>query len=396
MKKTNSISIGGIKIIIGIQSYEEIVNELASKNCKKPMIVTDKGIEGVGLLEMIIKPIMDGNIDHVIFDEVPSDPPATIVTKGVNIFKENNCDSIIAVGGGSVMDCAKAINLMSTNKGDILEYDNSPLGGKKFKNDGYPLFSIPTTSGTGSEVTQYSVITDEKNHRKATIGDERLTSKVVFLTPLMTLGLPQSITAATGIDALAHGIEAYTSNRVLNAAGSSIISDTLALKGIEVIGKNLAKAYTNGKNITARMNVMLGSTLTGLITQAGSGAAHGMGTPIGAKFHVSHGNSVGVMLPYVMEYNIPACPERYRDIAIAMGRNVEGKTLDEAAYESILAVKELLKILNFPVLKDYVKDKNDLEILAKDAMEDKCCQLNARTMTKDNVYRLYENAWKKI
>lgn len=396
MKKTNSISIGGIKIIIGIQSYEEIVNELASKNCKKPMIVTDKGIEGVGLLEMIIKPIMDGNIDHVIFDEVPSDPPATIVTKGVNIFKENNCDSIIAVGGGSVMDCAKAINLMSTNKGDILEYDNSPLGGKKFKNDGYPLFSIPTTSGTGSEVTQYSVITDEKNHRKATIGDERLTSKVVFLTPLMTLELPQSITAATGIDALAHGIEAYTSNRVLNAAGSSIISDTLALKGIEVIGKNLAKAYTNGKNITARMNVMLGSTLTGLITQAGSGAAHGMGTPLGAKFHVSHGNSVGVMLPYVMEYNIPACPERYRDIAIAMGRNVEGKTLDEAAYESILAVKELLKILNFPVLKDYVKDKNDLEILAKEAMEDKCCQLNARTMTKDNVYKLYENAWEKI
>lgn len=393
MKKSNSISLGGIKIIIGTQCCEEIGNEVKMKNCKKAFLVTDKGIESTGLLGYITEPLQKAEIDYVVFDEVPSDPPASIVRRGVQEFLRSSCDCVIAVGGGSVMDCAKAINLMSCNEGDILQYDNSPSGGKKFKNDGYPLFSIPTTSGTGSEVTQYAVITNEEEQRKATIGDERLISKVVFLTPLMTAGLPNKITAATGLDALAHGIEAYTSNRVLNAVGSSVFSDTLALKGIEYIGQNLLKAYANGNDLEARKNVMLGSTLCGLITQAGSGAAHGMGTPLGAHFHVPHGNSVGVMLPYVMEYNIPACPERYKEIAIALGKNVEGMNVFEAAYQAVAAIKDILKMTSFPTLKDYVADEADLFLLAKEAMKDKCCQLNARVMTEEAAKILYTKAW---
>ena len=393
MKESNSISIGGMKIIIGNSAVSGIADELKIKNCNHPMVITDKVIEACGLLDYVKEPLDRAGIDYLVFDEVPSDPPSAVVAKGAELLKANTCDSVIAIGGGSVMDCAKAVNLMSCNEGNILEYDNSPSGGRKFEHDGHPLFSIPTTSGTGSEVTQYAVITSEAEQRKATIGDERLTSRVVFLSPLMTAGLPQRVTASTGIDALAHAIEAYTSNRVLNAAGSPVFSDTLAIQAVRYISQNLGKAYANGANIEARKNMMLGSTLAGLITQAGSGAAHGMGTPLGAHFHVPHGTSVGIMLPYVMEYNLSACPERYRDIAAAMGRTVEGKTLSEAACEAVLAVRELLKTIEFPVLKDFVKNPEDIVMLAEDAQKDKCCQLNARIVKADVAELLYTKAW---
>lgn len=393
MKKTNSISIGGIRIVIGNAAVDELAAELKAKRCSRPMVVTDKGIGSCGLLKHVEDPLKQADITYLLFDEVPSDPPSAVVAKGVELFKEYGCDSVIAVGGGSVMDCAKAINIMSCNEGNILEYDNSPSGGRKFEHDGHPLFSIPTTSGTGSEVTQYAVITSEAEQRKATIGDERLTSKVVFLSPLMTAGLPQSVTAATGMDALAHAVEAYTSNRVLNAAGSPIFSDTLAIQAVRCISQNLGKAYANGADLEARKNMMLGSTLAGLITQAGSGAAHGMGTPLGAHFHVPHGVSVGMMLPYVMEYNLPACPERYRDIALAMGRKVEDKPLLLAAREAVLGVRELLEITEFPKLRDFVREQKDIDMLAADAEKDKCCQLNARIVKKDVAKSLYLKAW---
>lgn len=394
MKTTNMISIGGVKIVIGNNSCSELGNELLAKKCHKPLVVTDKGIDACGLLNEVVKSIKEANIDYVIYNDIPSDPPSAVVKQGTKLLVNENCDSVIAVGGGSVMDAAKAINIMSTNEGSILDYDNSAKGGKKFQNDGKPLFSIPTTSGTGSEVTQYAVITSEEEQRKATIGDERLTSKVVFLDPLMTIGLPASITAATGIDALAHAIEAYTSNRVITAAGSTVFSDTLAIKAVEYIAKDLKKAYACGMNIEARKNVMLGSTLAGLITQAGSGGGHGLGTPLGAHFHVPHGTSVGIMLPYVMEYSLDACPERYRNIAVAMGCNIEGLTMKEAAFEAVIAVRELLTSMNFPVLKDYVEKEEDLEMLAQDAQYDKCCQLNARIIDLEAARLLYKRAWK--
>lgn len=393
MKTTNSISIGGIKIVIGNTACREIGKEIAAKNCKKPLLVTDKGIIGCGLINEIEQSMISENLEYVVFDEVPSDPPAGIVKKGTDILKKEKCDCVVAVGGGSVIDAAKAINIMSVHDGSILDYDNSPNGGKKFYREGAPLFSIPTTSGTGSEVTQYAVITSEKEKRKCTIGDERLTSKVVFLDPLMTTGLPPAITAATGIDALAHAIEAYTSNRVITAAGSSVFSDTLAIQAVRYISGNLGKSYACGGNVEARKNMMLGSTLAGLITQAGSGAAHGMGTPLGAHFHVPHGISVGIMLPYVMEYSLSACPERYRDIAQAMGRKVEEKPVMEAAAEAVRAVKELLESTEFPHLRDYVKNESDIKMLAADAEKDKCCQLNARIVNKETAEKLYWKAW---
>lgn len=391
MRKSNVICIGGIKIIIGLNCLDELNKEILLKSCQKPMVVTDKGIARAGLLEQALSSIQNTELDYVMFDEVLSDPSDAIVRRGTTVFLQNQCDSIIAVGGGSVIDCAKAINLMSTNEGSILDYAT----GKVFKNEGHPLFSIPTTSGTGSEVTQYAVITDEKESKKYGIGDSKLTSKVVFLSPLMTIGLPPKITAATGIDALTHGIEAYTTNRVLNAVGSTIISDTLAIKGIEMISQNLVKAYINGENIEARKNVMVGCTLTGLVTQAGSGSAHGIASALGSTYHVPHGNSVGVVLPYVMKHSLAACPERYRDIAIAMGRNVDGLNLMDSAYEAVQAVCELLSLLEFPTLKTYIPSSSDLEDFAQEAMKDHCCDLNAKVFSLEEMKSILNEAWNK-
>lgn len=389
MKKTNTISIGGIKIVIGNESCCEIGKELKLQNREKALIVTDRGIVRVGLLDPILQSMEETGVGYCLFDEVLSDPGASIVRKGTEVFLSQGCDAVLAVGGGSVMDCAKAVNMMTKNEGDILDYAT----GKTFINDGYPLFSVPTTSGTGSEVTQYAVITDEKKHRKECVGDPRLTSDVVFLSPLMTVGLPPKITAATGIDALTHGIEAYTTNRVLNAAGSTLISDTLALKGIEIIASNLAKAYWNGANLEVRKNMMMGCTLTGLVTQAGSGSAHGIGAALGACYHVPHGVSVGVVLPYVMEASIEACPERFRDIAIAMGKQVEGMSLSEAAKEAVVAVSELLKALRFPVLKDYIQTQEELFGFVAEAMEDHCNDLNAHVLTEEEMKNVLLDAW---
>ncbi|WP_320973734.1 iron-containing alcohol dehydrogenase [Dysgonomonas capnocytophagoides] len=393
MKETNAISIGGMKIIIGNHACREVGTEVMARHCHKAFLVSDRGVVACGLIDEAITSMKEKEVDYVLFDEVPSDPPSSIVDRGSKLMKLENCDCVVAIGGGSVMDAAKAINMMAANPGSILEYDNSPSGGKKFLNEGKPLFSIPTTSGTGSEVTQYAVITSEKEQRKATIGDERMTSKVVFLSPFMTVGLPAEITAATGIDALAHGIEAYTSNRVLTAAGSSVFSDTLALQAIHYVSQNLRQAYCCGNQLEARKNVMLGSTLAGLITQAGSGAAHGMGTPLGARFQTPHGVSGGIMLPYVMDYSLSACLERYRDIAEAMGCNVEGKSMKEAAQEAVTAVHELLKDMEFPHLRDYVNNEGDISILAREAAMDKCCQLNARIVTQEAADSLYHRAW---
>lgn len=393
MKTTNTVVIGGVKLVIGAEASKEVGKEAKAIGIEKAFVVLDQGIISAGLHQLVLESLKENEVPYEIFDKVPSDPPVSVVMEGARLLKETECDGVIAVGGGSVMDAAKAINMMSTNDGNVLEYDNSPAGGRKFKNAGHPLLSVPTTSGTGSEVTQYAVITSEKEQRKATIGDPKLVSKAAFLDPLMTVGLPQKVTAATGIDALAHAIEAYTSNRVIGVPGSSVFSDTYALKAMELIGANLRQAYAQGAVLEARKNVMLGATMAGFISQAGSGAAHGMGTPLGAHYHVPHGTAVGIMLPYVMEYNLNACLERYRNIAIALGANVDGMELETAARQAVKAVDSLLKAIDFPKLKDYVKEEKEIDILAVDAEKDKCCQINARIVDKEAAKKLYVKAW---
>ena len=391
---TNSVTIGGIKLVIGNGASGSVGAEAAARKWKKIFLVTDPEIIRLGLHKKMIKSLEENEITYYLFDQVPSDPPTSVVEKGRKLLMEDQYDGVAAIGGGSVMDAAKAMNIMQFHEGKILDYDNSPSGGKKFLRPGLPLFSIPTTSGTGSEVTQYAVITSEEEKRKATIGDPMLVSSEVFLDPELTVGLPKRITAATGIDAIAHAIEAYTSNRVLGVPGSSVFSDTYALQAVRMIAGSLRKAVKEGSDLEARKQVMLGAAMAGFVSQAGSGAAHGMGTPLGARYHVPHGTSVGIMLPYVMKFNASICPERMGDIAKAMGCMVDGMQPLEAAMEASREMGRLLREIDFPVLKEYVKSEEELKVLAGDAVKDKCCMLNAKALTEEEILALYQTAWK--
>lgn len=391
---TNSVTIGGIKLVIGNGASGSVGAEAASRKWSKVFLVTDPEIIRLGLHKRVTESLEENKVACRLFDQVPSDPPSAIVEKGRELLAKEHYDGVVAIGGGSVMDAAKAMNIMQFHEGTVLDYDNSPSGGKKFRRPGLPLFSIPTTAGTGSEVTQYAVITSEKEKRKATIGDPMLVSSVVFLDPELTAGLPERITAATGIDALAHAIEAYTSNRVLGAPGSSVFSDTYAIQAVRMIAANLCKAVKEGSDLEARKQVMLGATMAGFVSQAGSGAAHGMGTPLGARYHVPHGTAVGMMLPYVMKFNALVCPERMRDVAEAMGCSVEKMASGQAAQAAAEKMGQLLREIDFPVLTEYVKTEAELEALAGDAAKDKCCMLNARALTEEEILALYQAAWK--
>lgn len=391
---TNSVTIGGVKLLIGNGASGAVGAEASARKWGKVFLVTDKEIVRLGLHRKAVESLEQSKVEYDLFDQVPSDPPEAVVEKGTQLLREGHYDGVVAIGGGSVMDAAKAMNIMQFHQGSVLDYDNSPSGGKKFSRPGLPLFSIPTTSGTGSEVTQYAVITSEKENRKATIGDPMLVSSEVFLDPELTIGLPKRITAATGIDAIAHAIEAYTSNRVLNVPGSSVFSDTYALQAVRMIASNLGRAVKEGTDLEARKQVMLGAAMAGFISQAGSGGAHGMGTPLGAWYHVPHGTAVGMMLPYVMEFNASVCPERMREIAKAMGCEVEGMPLAQAALAASQRMAQLLREIEFPTLAEYVKTEEELEILSKDAVKDKCCMLNAKALNEEEIFAMYQIAMK--
>lgn len=392
---TNSVTIGGIKLVIGNGASGAVGTEAAARKWSRVFLVTDQEIVKLGLHKKAIESLKAYKVEYDLFDQVPSDPPTGVVKEGTQLLREGRYDGVVAIGGGSVMDAAKAMNIMQFHEGEVLNYDNSPSGGKKFRRPGLPLFSIPTTSGTGSEVTQYAVITSERENRKATIGDPMLVSSEVFLDPELTIGLPKRITAATGIDAIAHAIEAYTSNRVLHVPGSSVFSDTYALQAIRMISSNLCRAIKEGTDLEARKQVMLGATMAGFVSQAGSGGAHGMGTPLGARYHVPHGIAVGIMLPYVMEFNASVCPERMREVAKAMGCEIERLSCAEAAIAASGRMTELLKEIEFPRLAEYVKTEEELMMLSEDAARDKCCMLNAKTLNVGEILALYQAAWKE-
>ncbi|MGM0112149.1 iron-containing alcohol dehydrogenase [Enterococcus sp. DIV0187] len=395
LKETNSITIGSVKITIGKNSSNQVANELSLLKKKNALIVTDQGIEQNGLLDNVKKTLSISNYDYTVFNEITADPASKLVEKGTEIAKKNHCDAIISVGGGSVMDAGKAIAMMVTNEGSILEYDNSPEGGKVFINEGLPVISIPTTSGTGSEVSPYSVITDKAQNKKRTIGGNILVSKVALIDPVLTLGLPKRMTAATGIDALAHAIEMYTSERIVTAQGSTIISDTIALEAIKLISQNLRQACSLGNLYEARKNVMLGSTMAGLVLSAGSGGAHGLGTPLGAHFHIPHGECVGMMLPEVMEFNKYAAPDRFAKIAQAMGVDISNLNDVEAADEAVNSLRKLLQDIDFPKLSDWISEK-DIPLLVKDAVKEKCCQINTRLIKEEEATSIYQETLNQV
>lgn len=354
----------GITAEIGSQ-----VASLARGIKPKVMIVTDSGVAGAGLLDGVKKYLADSGIEYFVFDEIEPNPRDTTVYKGAEKFKGQKTNILVAVGGGSVMDGAKSIGVIVTHGGTVDQYDGLNLVPGPI----VPLIAIPTTAGTGSEVTMFSIITNTKAHYKMGVGDPKVIPAVALVDPVMTYSLPRNMTIGTGLDALTHAIEAYTCN-VANP-----VSDALALKAIRLIFDHLPTAAKNGKDTEGRNGMMLGSLIAGLaFGNADVTSVHCLSESIGGLYDAPHGMVNGILLPYVMAYNLKATPKRFTEIASAIGR----ESVPEAAVD---AVVELEKSLAIPTLADYGVKEADFAKLASMSTAHPCTASNPRPM-KDGDY----------
>jgi alcohol dehydrogenase class IV len=371
-------------IVFGTNGAAEAGPEARRLGASKTLIVTDSVLLSTGTVNPVIDSLEKSGIQAVTYDGVNSEPTLAHVESGLQLLKERNCDSLIACGGGSPIDAAKAIAVMATNPGRIQDY----MGLGKIVSPGLPLMAIPTTAGTGSEVTIFTIITDTDRDVKMLIGSPHLMPQTALVDPLLTLKMPRGLTAGTGLDALTHAIEAYVSLK------AQPMSDVMALSAIRLIGMYLPQAWANPDNIEARSQTMLGALQAGIAFSNSSVAlVHGMSRPIGANFHVPHGVSNAALLGVVTEFSLMGAPDRYANIANALGLRTDGMTKMEAAGEAASAIKGLISQLSVPTLTELGVDKKKLDPLvskmADDAIASGSPGNNPRKATKEEIVQLY-------
>lgn len=373
------------KVVSGAGCINNVGSEVCALNGKKVLIITDAFIASSPIYDKVINSLEASNIKYVTYKEVRPNPRTTDCDFTAELAKKEEVDVIIGLGGGSSMDQAKATAALVTNGGLCVDWDYKDL-------DEYmlPVICIPTTSGTGSEVTFVAVITDEEKKYKMSVMDViKLRPSVAIADPELLLTLPPSLTASTGVDALTHAIEAYT------VKVSQPITDALALHAIELISSNLVEAVENGSNLEARTNMMNGSLMAGMaFINSNVGAVHAISETIGAWYDTPHGVGNSIFLPYIMEYNIPAMPERFARIAIAMGIDSAGKTTEELAKASVDFVKKLNATVKIPKLTDleYIKEENFraiAECSAANALSDD----NAKAIDADGYMEVIMKAY---
>lgn len=368
------------QITYGMGATNQLRSIVEQEGFKSVLIITDAGIVRTGLIQQLTEQIE--HISYAIYDETKPNPTVANCNSALELLKEINADAVVAMGGGSSIDVAKAVCLLATNEGDIAEFE----GIDKFSNDLLPLIAIPTTAGTASEVTTFTVITDEERQYKFTVGGIRLAPKWALVDPVVTKSLPSHITAATGLDALVHALESYTSKM------ANPISKALAREAIRKISANLRQAVYDGDNMVARDNMLMGSLLAGLaFNNTRLGNCHALSHPVSAIYGVPHGVANSILIPYVMEFNALAVPELFSDIAEDMGENLEGLTLMERAYAAVNAVKRLSKDINIPSdFSSYHVDESQLDRMARDALLSGNIAVNPRKTKYEDVIALYK------
>lgn len=372
------------ELFFGCGAAKRTGEKLKELGYKKVFVVTDPGIKQAGLLEGILSSIQQAGLEYLVYDSIKSDPTSDIIEQGTEVLKNSGCDAVLGVGGGSALDCAKAFAAMATNEGKITDY----TGVGKLKNKPLPIVAIPTTAGTGSEATMFTVITNAETKLKAPVGSYLIMPVLAILDPELTVGLPPHLTAATGMDALTHAIESY-----VNVA-THPISEGLALHSIKLIARSLRKAVAKGTNLKAREDMLLASTIAALaFNSTRLGLVHAMSQPAGAHFGIPHGLSNAILLPHVMEFNLMGNPEKYAEIAALFGEQVEGLPLMEAAAKSVKAVKDLMRDIRIVErLGDFGIKENDLDMLADEALTSGNVLLNPRQPSKADIIEIYKKA----
>ncbi len=374
--------------IFGRGSSENAGIELKALGARKVLIVTDETLRELGTLTKIESSLNSEKLEFEVYDRLPTEPTVDFVVEGTCLFKESGCNMILAVGGGTPIDTAKAISIMATNKGSIENY----MGANKVENSGIPLVAIPATAGTGSEVTIVTIITDTKTSVKMLIASPYLMPRLAIIDPLLTVTMPKGITAATGLDALTHAIEAYVSRK------AQPMTDILALSAIRLIFQNLSQAWLDGSDLEAREKTMLGSYQAGLaFGNASVALVHGMSRPIGAYFHVPHGVSNAALLGQVMEFSLIGNPKRYADIAAAMGEDIGGLTDIEAAQAGANAVKRMISQLEIPRLRGLGVERKRFEEVMPQMIESAIASgspdNNPRIATKEEMAEIYNQTF---
>jgi alcohol dehydrogenase len=371
--------------LMGIGAHKELGSRIKTLGAKKPLIVTDKGITRTGLTQQIADLVRtDAGLEPVIYDETVPNPTDKNVHDGVDIYKKNGCDMIITLGGGSPHDCGKGIGLVVSNGGSIKDYEGVDKSTKPMP----PFIAVNTTAGTGSELTRFCIITDTSRKVKMAIVDWRVTPTIAINDPLLMAGMPPSLTASTGMDALTHAVEAYVSTI------ATPVTDTCALKAIELVAKNLRAAVANGGDMIARDNMAYAEYLAGMaFNNASLGHVHAMAHQLGGFYDLPHGVCNAILLPHVERFNMIAKMDRFADIAKAMGEIVEGLSVRAAAEKAIEAIKTLSKDIGIPSgLSELGVKEKDLRTMAENAQKDACGLTNPRCPSLEDVINIYKAA----
>jgi len=370
---------------MGPGAIGQIAQEVRALKAEKVLFVTDKGVIEAGLIKPAQEALEESEIKHAVFDGVEPDPRYEIVADCLEMIRNEKADIIVGFGGGSPIDIAKAAAIVATNGGPIAEYFGIDLIPKP----GLPTLMVPTTAGTGSEVTPIAILSDEGEKLKKGIVSPYLFPSVALLDPQLTLGLPPNITAATGMDALIHAIEAYTS---VNATD---ITDLLAFRALELLYDNIRTAYANGNNYQARSSMMEGSLLAGMaFANAGVTAVHAFAYPIGAEFHIPHGVANTLMLPHVMHFNVLGNVSKFAPIARAFGLQTQGLDNLRMAEMGVEAIERLAEDLRVPKhLAEFGITENDIPGLAEGVMKvTRLLANNPREITLEDANEIYKAA----
>ena len=354
---TRFIPIPQPTLLVGPGSSARLGQAVAGFGHEKILIVTDSVISKLGLLKPMTDALTAGGAQFVVFDEITPDAPIPLVEKGIAFYQEHGCDAIVAFGGGSSMDASKAIAVSISNPKPLRQL----AGYLKGLRSPVKIYAVPTTAGTGSEVTVAAVISDPEKHTKLGIVDPRMVPKMAALDPSLMTGLPPHITAATGIDALTHAVEAFIGH------WTTPYSDGMALSAVGLIFENLRTAYTNGKNLEAREKMALASTYAGFaFTRANVGYVHAIAHQFGGLYHTPHGLANAIMLPHVLKYSSPAITERLALLAVRAKVGTDDEASSVLAQKFIDAVDQLNADLNIPTHLDALQE-SDIPALAKAA-----------------------------
>jgi alcohol dehydrogenase class IV len=366
-------------MVFGEGCSDEVGQQAKALGGTKALLVSDKGLAGIGLVGKMKAALEAAGLMVVVYADVSENPTADNVHAGRDLIQEHGLDTVVALGGGSPMDAAKAMSALAVHDGEITEYE---YGLRPFTRPGPTIIAIPTTAGTGAEATMGAVITDPATHRKIDVVSPLMAPRLALVDPGVTASLPPGMTAATGMDALTHSVEGYT------ATLAHPLTDAIHLQAIKLLGKYLQRAYHDGADQEARYHTMMASMVAGVgFPNSGLGAVHGLALPLGGHFDIAHGVANAILLPHVMAFNLPTSRARLRDIAVALG------AARRSAVGAIDHVLALQRELNLPLLSSYGIGEEHLDALAHDALgRNSNCVTNPRLVTEADAKDIYRAA----